>query len=47
MAGLVCVIGLGPGRTLVFPPVVVGALALATGLYLDSADGDGIAPPPC
>ena len=44
VAGLVCVIGPGPGRTLVFPPVVVGALALATGLYLDSADGDGIAP---
>lgn len=42
-AGLVCVIGLGPGRTLVFPPVVVGALALAAGLYLDSVD-DGIAP---
>lgn len=43
VAGLVCVIGLGPGRTLVFPPVVVGALALAAGLYLDSVD-DGIAP---
>lgn len=42
-AGLVCVIGLGPGRTLVFPPVVVGALALAAGLYLDSVDG-GIGP---
>ncbi|WP_278257564.1 type VII secretion integral membrane protein EccD [Nocardioides convexus] len=43
VAGLVCVIGLGPGRTLVFPPVVVGALALAAGLYLDSVDG-GISP---
>lgn len=42
-AGLVCAIGLGPGRTLVFPPVVVGALALASGLYLDSVD-DGISP---
>ncbi|KRC54078.1 MULTISPECIES: type VII secretion integral membrane protein EccD [unclassified Nocardioides] len=44
VAGIVCVIGLGPGRTLVFPPVVVGALAAAAGLYLDSADGDGFAP---
>lgn len=32
LAGLVCVLGLGAGRTLVFPPVVVGAIALATGL---------------
>lgn len=44
VAGLVCVVGLGPGRTLVFPPVVVGALAVAVGLYLRSADGDGFEP---
>ncbi|UUW90540.1 type VII secretion integral membrane protein EccD [Nocardioides sp. WV_118_6] len=43
VAGVICLIGLGPGRTLVFPPVVVGALALAVGLYLRSAT-DGIAP---
>jgi len=43
VAGVVCLIGLGPGRTLVFPPVVVGALALGVGLYLRSAT-DGIAP---
>lgn len=42
LAGLVCVIGLGAGRTLVFPPVVIGALGLAIGLYLDSRDGDGL-----
>lgn len=45
-AGIVCVVGLDAGRTLVFPPVVVGALALAVGLYLHSADGDGFAPAP-
>lgn len=37
-AGVVCVIGLGAGRTLVFPPVVVGVLALVVGLYLRSED---------
>lgn len=46
VAGVVCVIGLGAGRTLVFPPVVVGALALVVGLYLRSADGDGFEPAP-
>lgn len=47
VAGLVCVIGLGPGRTLVFPPVVVGALAVAAGLYLHSTTGDeGFEPAP-
>lgn len=45
-AGVVCVVGLGPGRTLVFPPIVVGALALAAGLYLRSAGDDGFAPAP-
>ncbi|MFD0805779.1 type VII secretion integral membrane protein EccD [Nocardioides caeni] len=44
LAGLVCVIGLGPGRTLAFPPAVVGAIALGVGLHLRSADGDGLAP---
>lgn len=43
-AGLLCVMGMGPGRTLVFPPVVIGALGLGVGLYLRSADGDGIEP---
>ena len=32
VAGLVCVVGLGEGRTLALPPVVVGAIFLATGL---------------
>ncbi len=32
VAGLICVIGLGEGRTLALPPVVVGAIFLATGL---------------
>ncbi len=31
-AGLVCLLGLGEGRALVIPPVVVGAIFLATGL---------------
>ncbi len=44
VAGLVCVIGLGAGRTLVFPPVVIGALGLAIGLYLDSRDGGDFGP---
>lgn len=46
VAGVVCVIGLGAGRTLVFPPVVVGALALVVGLYLRSSGGDGFEPAP-
>lgn len=46
VAGLVSVIGLGPGRTLVFPPVVVGAIALTTGLYLRSSAPDGLDPAP-
>lgn len=45
-AGVVCLIGLGAGRTLVFPPVVLGVLALVAGLYLRSADGDGFEPAP-
>jgi type VII secretion integral membrane protein EccD len=32
IAGLVCLTGLGEGRTLAFPPVVVGAIAVAAGL---------------
>lgn len=46
VAGVICVVGLGAGRTLVFPPVVVGALALVVGLYLRSSDGDGFEPAP-
>jgi hypothetical protein len=34
VAGLVCLVGLGEGRTLMIPPVVVGAVFLATGLLL-------------
>ena len=39
-AGLVCVIGLGEGRTLAVPPVVVGAVFLGTGLLIKTADVD-------
>lgn len=44
LAGLVCVSGLGPGRTLVFPPVVVGAIALTVGLFLRSSGSEGPGP---
>lgn len=37
-AGLICLVGLGDGRALVIPPVVVGAIFLATGLVLQVAD---------
>lgn len=40
LAGLVCLVGLGPGRTLVLPPVVIGAVFLVTGLVNQSADFD-------
>ena len=39
-AGLVCLVGLGRGRTLVIPPVVVGAIFLAAGLLLRVGDFD-------
>lgn len=38
--GLVCLVGLGEGRPLVIPPVVVGAVFLATGLVMGAADFD-------
>jgi type VII secretion integral membrane protein EccD len=38
VAGLVCLVGLGEGRTLMIPPVVVGAVFLATGLVLRAVD---------
>ena len=34
LAGLVCLLGLGEGRTLVIPPIVVGAVFLGTGLVM-------------
>ncbi len=40
LAGLIGVVGLGPGRTLVVPPVVVGAVLTAVGLLLGVADVD-------
>jgi type VII secretion integral membrane protein EccD len=40
LAGLVALVGLGEGRTLVIPPVVVGAIFLATGLVMRSATFD-------
>ena len=39
-AGLICLVGLGDGRTLVLPPVVVGAVFLATGLVMQAAEFD-------
>ena len=39
-AGLICLVGLGQGRTLVLPPVVAGAVFLLTGLLMQSADVD-------
>ena len=39
-AGLVCLLGLGEGRALVIPPVVVGAIFLATGLVMQAAEFD-------
>ena len=36
LAGLVSLVGLGEGRTLVIPPVVVGAIFLATGLVMEA-----------
>jgi len=40
LAGLICLVGLGEGRTLVIPPVVVGAIFLATGLVMQAAEFD-------
>jgi type VII secretion integral membrane protein EccD len=39
-AGLVALVGLGEGRTLVIPPIVVGAIFLATGLVMRAAAFD-------
>ncbi|GAA4724841.1 type VII secretion integral membrane protein EccD [Nocardioides endophyticus] len=39
-AGLVCLVGLGQGRTLVLPTVVAGAVFLLTGLLMQAADFD-------
>ena len=40
LTGLVCLVGLGEGRALVIPPVVVGAIFLATGLVMRAAEFD-------
>lgn len=40
VAGLVCLLGLGEGRALVIPPVVVGAVFAATGFVLQAAAFD-------
>lgn len=37
VSGVVALVGLGEGRTLVIPPVLVGAIALATGLVMEAA----------
>ncbi|MGH3361960.1 MAG: type VII secretion integral membrane protein EccD, partial [Nocardioides sp.] len=40
LAGLIALVGLGAGRTLVIPPVVVGAIFLASGLVMEAATFD-------
>lgn len=40
IAGLACLVGLGQGRTLMIPPVVVGAIFLTTGLVMRTAPFD-------
>ncbi len=40
LTGLICLVGLGEGRALVIPPVVVGAIFLATGLVMRAAEFD-------
>ncbi len=40
IAGLICLVGLGAGRTLVIPPVVVGAIFLSSGLVMRAATFD-------
>ncbi|WP_028642856.1 type VII secretion integral membrane protein EccD [Nocardioides sp. URHA0020] len=39
-AGVICLVGLGQGRTLVLPVVVAGAVFLLTGMLMQSADFD-------
>lgn len=40
LTGLACLVGLGAGRALAIPPVVVGAVLLATGLVMRAAEFD-------
>jgi ESX secretion system protein EccD len=40
VVGFACLLGLGEGRALVIPPVVVGAIFLATGLLMGAAEFD-------
>jgi type VII secretion integral membrane protein EccD len=40
LTGLVCLVGLGEGRALAIPSVVVGAIFLATGLVMRAAEFD-------
>lgn len=40
LVGLVCLLGLGEGRALAIPPVVVGGIFLATGLVMQAAEFD-------
>ena len=40
LVGFACLLGLGEGRALVIPPVVVGAIFLATGLVMQAAEFD-------
>ncbi len=40
VAGLVCLLGIGDGRTLVIPPVIVGAVLVAAGSLVSATDVD-------
>jgi type VII secretion integral membrane protein EccD len=40
LAGIICVVALGEGRTLALPPVVVGAILLVTGLLAHAGSFD-------
>jgi type VII secretion integral membrane protein EccD len=42
ISGLVCLTGLGEGRPLLFPPVVVGAVAVGTGLLVQWVDSSAV-----
>jgi type VII secretion integral membrane protein EccD len=44
VAGLICLVGLGQGRTLVLPTVVAGAVFLLTGLLMRAAGSDSFDP---
>ncbi|TYL54893.1 type VII secretion integral membrane protein EccD [Nocardioides sp. BGMRC 2183] len=44
LAGLLGAIGLGPGRILMFPPIVLGGIGVATGLAMRAIEPEGDLP---